>query len=238
MSEYPKKYKVEILRQRKLMQQVFTIWTFGVHQHLFYPRLSYTHKNKSSQSPGDTNEGLNNQKIALSGCSGFSSGRTVGFSTSSRLAALHMDCSATPAQGERGMLYALRVSVSGKTLHRPEINKEKKRPIQEDILIRSFFLSLPSAISSSIMWGRTIWLWECECDPEKHWADPSAWTSFIGAPWPWQYANAAGCWHRRHGLDAVWLLLCCSLTWLCFIVSLVNSRSACSAPHSWIWREF
>lgn len=56
-----------------------------------------------------------------------------------------MDCSAKPAQGERGMLYPLRVSSN--TLCRPEIDKEKKRAIQEDILIRSFFsLScLPSA---------------------------------------------------------------------------------------------
>ena len=119
----------------------------------------------------------------------------------------------------------VRISGFGRTLHQTEIDEEEQLPLNAgDILIYSYHRMLKNEVKQS----------KCE----KHWADPSVWTSFMGTLWSWHYANAAGCWHCRHGLDTVWLVLCCSLAWFCCIVSFSNSNKACCLPCDWMWGEF
>lgn len=107
----------------------------------------------------------------------------------------------------------VKICGSGKTLLYSEIDEEKILPRSQRKLLIWPFLVL-AATFYSLIWSRLITIRESECDPEKHSADPSIWTSFMSTLWPWHYANAAGCWHCRHGLDTIWLLLLCyALTW-------------------------
>lgn len=132
----------------------------------------------------------------------------------------------------------VRICGSGKTRLYSDIDEEKRLPqSQRKLLICPLFFL--AAIYYYLLWSRTITIRESECDPEKHRAAPSVWTSFLSTLWSWHYANAAGCWHSRHGLDTIWLLLLCySLTWLCSIVSFSNSNKACCPPCACMLAEF